>query len=102
MTENIQHSERTPLIKHTHNHNHRRSPSRTGSVVSYQDVSCANVSEQSGISSSTKKKLWFATGLALVFFATELVAGYLANSLGKYHSPYEALLPWGLGTQSCF
>jgi hypothetical protein len=65
-------------------------------VVSYQDVSCANVSEQSGISSSTKKKLWFATGLALVFFATELVAGYLANSLGKYHLPLDAVLPRNL------
>ncbi|SAM06135.1 hypothetical protein [Absidia glauca] len=91
MTENNQHSERTPLIKHTHNHNHRRSPSRTGSVVSYQDVSCANVSEQSGISSSTKKKLWFATGLALVFFATELVAGYLANSLALFSDAFHLL-----------
>lgn len=33
--------------------------------------------------SSTKKKLAVATTIALLFFATELIAGYLANSLGK-------------------
>lgn len=33
--------------------------------------------------SSTKKKLAIATTIALLFFATELIAGYLANSLGK-------------------
>lgn len=32
---------------------------------------------------STKRKLWFAVSLACMFFVTELVAGYFANSLGK-------------------
>ncbi|CAO3587842.1 unnamed protein product [Absidia cylindrospora] len=73
-TENNHVSERTPLI---HNNAH--------------DVSCANVSEQSGISSSTKRKLWFATGLALVFFFTELVAGYLANSLALFSDAFHLL-----------
>ncbi|KAI8089371.1 cation efflux family-domain-containing protein [Halteromyces radiatus] len=93
--ENNHIGERTPLINkqnhdHTHHHHHR-SPSRTGSMVSYQDVSCANVSERSGASSSTKRKLWFATGLALVFFATELVAGYLANSLALFSDAFHLL-----------
>ncbi|KAI8338945.1 cation efflux protein [Chlamydoabsidia padenii] len=88
-TENNQQHERTPLLGH--NHHHRRSPSHTGSMVSYQDVTCANVGEQSSISSSTKKKLWFATGLALIFFATELIAGYLANSLALFSDAFHLL-----------
>ncbi|ORX46964.1 cation efflux protein [Hesseltinella vesiculosa] len=75
-------NERTPLVS-----GHQRS----GSMVSYQDVVCANVSEPIGTSSSTKRKLWFATALALVFFATELVAGYLSNSLALFSDAFHLL-----------
>jgi cation diffusion facilitator family transporter len=75
--------ERTPLVIN-------RSPSRNGSIVSYHDVSCANISQIS-TSKSTKRKLWFATGLALLFFGTELVAGYLANSLALFSDAFHLL-----------
>ncbi|ORZ24121.1 cation efflux protein [Absidia repens] len=88
-------SERTPLLsadnKHVTEHSHHRSPSRSGSMVSYQDDSCANISEQGGMSDSTKRKLWFATGLALVFFFTELVAGWMANSLALFSDAFHLL-----------
>lgn len=48
--------------------------------------SCTNLASKVGndlTQSSTKKKLAIATTIALLFFATELIAGYLANSLGK-------------------
>ncbi|KAI8060054.1 cation efflux protein, partial [Gongronella butleri] len=74
-------NERTPLVKHH----------RSNSIVSYEDVVCANVSERIGTSTSTKRKLWFATGLALVFFSTELVAGYLSNSLALFSDAFHLL-----------
>lgn len=71
-------SERTPLV-------HTQAASG-GSVVSYTlpQTNCANVTlKDRSSASSTKRKLWFAVVLACVFFATELVAGYFANSLGN-------------------
>lgn len=58
-----------------------------GSVVSYtvsSQQNCSNVTlKDRSAAQSTKRKLWFAVCLACCFFATELVAGYFANSLGK-------------------
>jgi zinc transporter 2/zinc transporter 4 len=72
-------SERTPLV-------HTQAASG-GSVVSYtipQTNNCTNVTlKDRSTAKSTKRKLWFAVVLACIFFATELVAGYFANSLGK-------------------
>lgn len=46
--------------------------------------SCTNLASKSDSSAkSTKRRLAFATAIALAFFATELVAGYFANSLGE-------------------
>ncbi|KAI9275575.1 cation efflux family-domain-containing protein [Phascolomyces articulosus] len=67
---------------------------RTGSIVSYTKINqkCANVSNRDGgAASSTKKKLWFATALALVFFTTELIAGYFANSLALMSDAFHLL-----------
>ena len=64
---------------------------RSGSIVSYTMINqkCANVSSRdNNAARSTKNKLWFATALALVFFTTELIAGYFANSLGKLSFKY--------------
>lgn len=63
-----------------------RQRSRRGSVVSYtfSNRKCANVTGKDALATrSTKRKLFFATTLALLFFAGELAAGYFANSLGK-------------------
>lgn len=63
----------------------------SGSVVSYtvSQQNCSNNTlKDRTAASSTKRKLWFAVGLACCFFATELVAGYFANSLGNYYSPH--------------
>lgn len=72
-------SERTPLVN--------TQATSGGSVVSYtipQQTNCANVTlKDRSTAKSTKRKLWFAVVLACLFFATELVAGYFANSLGK-------------------
>lgn len=73
-------SERSPLLYSVDSH------SGGGSVVSYStsQKNCTNVTlKDRSEAQSTKRKLWFAVGLACVFFATELVAGYFANSLGK-------------------
>lgn len=75
-------SERTPLLVPV---NTVTMPS--GSVVSYtvSQQNCSNNTlKDRTAANSTKRKLWFAVGLACCFFATELVAGYFANSLGKY------------------
>lgn len=59
-----------------------------GSVVSYtvSQKNCSNVTlKDRSEAQSTKRKLWFAVGLACMFFATELLAGYFANSLGNNH-----------------
>ncbi|KAI8876825.1 cation efflux protein [Backusella circina FSU 941] len=74
-------NEYTPLIK-TYSHIH-----------SFQN-SCSNlVSNKLSDSSSrsTKKKLLTATTIALVFFATELVAGYFANSLALMSDAFHLL-----------
>jgi Co/Zn/Cd efflux system component len=76
-------SEREPLLSPIHTRN-----DSSGSVVSYMIApqNCTNVTmKDRAQASSTKKKLWFAVCLACCFFATELVAGYFANSLGKYY-----------------
>lgn len=78
-------NEHTPLIPPTEDQ-HGRRRSRRGSVVSYtfSNRKCANVTGKDAIAAkSTKRKLFFATTLALLFFAGELAAGYFANSLGK-------------------
>lgn len=57
-----------------------------GSVVSYTitQKNCSNLTlKDRAAAKSTKRKLWFAVCLACCFFATELVAGYFANSLGN-------------------
>jgi hypothetical protein len=74
-------SEREPLLAPIHS-----VPKSSGSVVSYtiSQQKCSNVTlKDRSVAKSTKRKLWFAVGLACCFFATELVAGYFANSLGK-------------------
>lgn len=69
-------NEHTPLI-HQHGHNH-------GSTVIANSNSCSNMaSKEDSSAKSTKRRLAIATTIALLFFATELVAGYFANSLGK-------------------
>lgn len=72
-------NERTPLIQH---HDQRRS---SGSITpSSSMTACANgAAKNIQQARSTKRKLWFAVSLACMFFVTELVAGYFANSLGK-------------------
>jgi Co/Zn/Cd efflux system component len=66
-----------------HDHATEHTPLIQGNNVIVDYVSsCANLASKAD--SSTKKKLAFATGIALIFFATELVAGYFANSLGKH------------------
>lgn len=71
-----EHTHLIPSPKHQHV-NHKSSSS------------CTNLASKvdSLTQSSTKKKLAIATTIALLFFATELIAGYLANSLGKERTP---------------
>ncbi|KAI9499510.1 cation efflux family-domain-containing protein [Zychaea mexicana] len=85
-------NETTPLVLSTDPVSFTRG--RTGSVVSYTMVNqkCANVSNRDGsVARSTKRKLLFATGLALLFFATELIAGYFANSLALMSDAFHLL-----------
>ncbi|CAO3638621.1 unnamed protein product [Mucor hiemalis] len=82
-------SERTPLLVPVHT---VAKPS--GSVVSYtvSQQNCSNNTlKDRSAASSTKKKLWFAVGLACCFFATELVAGYFANSLALMSDAFHLL-----------
>jgi Co/Zn/Cd efflux system component len=65
-------NEHSPLISHD-GHDH-------GSTAIINN--CSNIKEDSS-AKSTKKRLAIASTIALAFFATELVAGYFANSLGK-------------------
>ncbi|OAD77933.1 hypothetical protein PHYBLDRAFT_108350 [Phycomyces blakesleeanus NRRL 1555(-)] len=54
--------------------------------------SCSNITaKNSDNARSTKRKLMFATALALVFFGTELVAGYFANSLALMSDAFHLL-----------
>jgi zinc transporter 2/zinc transporter 4 len=72
-------NERSPLLFPVNSHS-------GDSVISYNtsQKNCTNITlKDRSEAQSTKRKLWFAVGLACVFFATELVAGYFANSLGK-------------------
>ncbi|KAL7318968.1 hypothetical protein PS15m_002149 [Mucor circinelloides] len=66
-----------------------------GSVVSYtvsSQQNCSNVTlKDRSAAQSTKKKLWFAVCLACCFFATELVAGYFANSLALMSDAFHLL-----------
>ncbi|KAK4521823.1 uncharacterized protein ATC70_004360 [Mucor velutinosus] len=76
-------NEHTHLIPSLeHQHVSHRSPS-----------SCANLSPKvdDPTQSSTKKKLAIATTIALLFFATELIAGYLANSLALMSDAFHLL-----------
>ncbi|RCH92551.1 hypothetical protein CU097_009740 [Rhizopus azygosporus] len=80
-------AERTPLLFPVN--------SQTGgSVVSYTvtQKNCKNVTlKDRSEAQSTKRKLWFAVALACVFFATELVAGYFANSLALMSDAFHLL-----------
>ncbi|KAI9033896.1 cation efflux protein [Phycomyces nitens] len=80
--------ERTPLTAPSRSH-------LSGSVVSYSmpnASSCSNITAKNSDSArSTKRKLMFATILALVFFGTELVAGYFANSLALMSDAFHLL-----------
>ncbi|KAG1472010.1 hypothetical protein G6F56_001795 [Rhizopus delemar] len=65
-----------------------------GSVVSYtvSQKNCSNVTlKDRSEAQSTKRKLWFAVGLACMFFATELLAGYFANSLALMSDAFHLL-----------
>ncbi|RCI06497.1 hypothetical protein CU098_010572 [Rhizopus stolonifer] len=54
--------------------------------------SCSNLAERSQVTNkSTKRKLTIATTIALMFFATELVAGYFANSLALMSDAFHLL-----------
>ncbi|KAG2196198.1 hypothetical protein INT47_004724 [Mucor saturninus] len=79
-------TERDPLISTV--------PLPNGSVVSYTitQKNCSNLtSKDREEAKSTKKKLWFAVCLACCFFATELVAGYFANSLALMSDAFHLL-----------
>ncbi|KAG2177500.1 hypothetical protein INT44_008011 [Umbelopsis vinacea] len=86
MTEH-QHSERTPLL----------SPNGSGQTTPVNSRapstrSCVNDnSKETNTSNSTKWRLLFATVVALLFFATELVAGYFANSLALMSDAFHLL-----------
>ena len=74
-------TERTPLLVPVN-----AVANSSGSVVSYtvSQRNCSNnTTKDRSAATSTKRKLWFAVCLACCFFATELIAGYFANSLGK-------------------
>ncbi|GAA5814277.1 hypothetical protein MFLAVUS_007771 [Mucor flavus] len=74
-------NERSPLIQHGHNH---------GSEGILNTCSNMNTKEDSS-AKSTKRRLAIATSIALVFFATELVAGYFANSLALMSDAFHLL-----------
>ncbi|KAI8973846.1 cation efflux protein [Pilobolus umbonatus] len=58
----------------------------------YHVSSCSNLTSKADSSaSSTKKRLIIATTVALLFFATELVAGYFANSLALMSDAFHLL-----------
>ncbi|KAI7878470.1 hypothetical protein K492DRAFT_212464 [Lichtheimia hyalospora FSU 10163] len=87
-------NENTPLIPSTEHVNIRPTRARAGSVVSYTYVNsqCANVSNKdNNAQQSTKRKLVFATVLALLFFTAELIAGYFANSLALMSDAFHLL-----------
>lgn len=75
-------NEHTYLIPSNHQHQHQH---QYNSKMISATSSCTNLAFKADDStqSSTKRKLAIATTIALLFFGTELIAGYLANSLGK-------------------
>ncbi|KAI7895376.1 cation efflux protein [Mucor mucedo] len=73
-------TEHSPLISH-HGHNHGSS-----AIIN----NCSNQKEDSS-AKSTKKRLAIASTIALAFFATELVAGYFANSLALMSDAFHLL-----------
>ncbi|KAI9478662.1 MAG: cation efflux protein [Benjaminiella poitrasii] len=79
-------SERTPLLD-PQTPNDRNVVSYT-----YSQQNCTNVTLKDRTAAvTTKRKLWFAVGLACAFFATELVAGYFANSLALMSDAFHLL-----------
>ncbi|KAI8575653.1 hypothetical protein K450DRAFT_260866 [Umbelopsis ramanniana AG] len=82
-----QHSERTPLL----------SPNASGQTTPVNSRapstrSCVNDnSKDNNTTNSTKWRLLFATVVALLFFVTELVAGYFANSLALMSDAFHLL-----------
>ncbi|KAH8552528.1 cation efflux protein [Umbelopsis sp. PMI_123] len=82
-----QHSERTPLLSTSSSGQTTPVNSRAPSTRS-----CVNDnSKDNATSSSTKYRLLFATIMALMFFVTELVAGYFANSLALMSDAFHLL-----------
>ncbi|CDH60091.1 zinc transporter 2-like [Lichtheimia corymbifera JMRC:FSU:9682] len=83
-------NERTPLIQH---HDHHRASTTSGSITpSSSMTACANgAAKNVQEARSTKRKLWFAVSLACMFFVTELVAGYFANSLALMSDAFHLL-----------
>ncbi|KAL9555636.1 hypothetical protein MBANPS3_002258 [Mucor bainieri] len=77
-----EHTHLIPSPKHQQLVNHNRSSS-----------SCTNLASKVDdlTQSSTKKKLAITTTIALLFFATELIAGYLANSLALMSDAFHLL-----------
>ncbi|KAL7331376.1 hypothetical protein PS15p_203573 [Mucor circinelloides] len=80
-----EHTHLIPSSKRQHL-NHKSIPISTSS-------SCINLASKVDdlTQSSTKKKLAIATTIALLFFATELIAGYLANSLALMSDAFHLL-----------
>ncbi|GAB5590819.1 hypothetical protein Unana1_05719 [Umbelopsis nana] len=80
-------SERTPLLSANNSGQTTPVNSRAPSTRS-----CVNDTTKDNVTaSSTKKRLLFATVMALMFFATELVAGYFANSLALMSDAFHLL-----------
>lgn len=78
-------NEHTPLI-HPHDQ-------ATNGTIIINSNPCINmvIKTDSSANKSTKRKLAIATTIALLFFATELIAGYFANSLGTVLGSVEKL-----------
>ncbi|KAG2181331.1 hypothetical protein INT43_008914 [Umbelopsis isabellina] len=80
-------SERTPLLSANASGQTTPVHSRAASTRS-----CVNDgTKTTSTASSTKKRLLFATVMALLFFVTELVAGYFANSLALMSDAFHLL-----------
>ncbi|KAI9491609.1 cation efflux protein [Zychaea mexicana] len=76
--------ERTPLVSNA--------STIRGSSISPSLSTCTNITGKgSHVARSTKRKLWAAVTLAVMFFATELVAGYFANSLALMSDAFHLL-----------
>ncbi|KAI8967736.1 cation efflux protein [Mycotypha africana] len=86
-------AERTPLLNGGGG-GQQQLLGNSGSVVSYtipqENCSNNNLKDRQQ-AKSTKRRLWFAVGLACAFFVTELVAGYFANSLALMSDAFHLL-----------